>query len=177
MNKTIFGIATSDAQAAGIVRKWKAAGFAAEDISVLFPDNTNTLPRLHEPGTKASASAAVAGGGGLIIGGALAWLVGIGAVAMPGAGSLIAAGPLMAALAGAGIGAVAGGVAGTLVGFGMSKRAATQSNGRITNTRILLTVHTTDGLQRDLAKHILVQSDAEDISYRTQAWFAALQRL
>jgi hypothetical protein len=169
MNKAVFGIATSDSQAASIAEKWKAAGIADENISVLFPDTNGNLQVADDPHTKAPEGAALGGGGGLIIGGALGWLVGIGALAIPGAGPLIAAGPLLAALAGAGVGAATGGVAGTLIGFGIPEHAAVQYEGRIKEGNILLSVHTTDSLQRDSAKQLLIEGGAEDISYSDEA--------
>src|SRR5437588_12018361 len=100
-----------------IVENLKAAGFSNNDISVLFPDKAGTRDFAHEQHTKAPEGAAAGAGAGVVLGGALGWLVGIGALAIPGLGPFIAAGPIMAALSGAGAGALAGGLTGALVGL------------------------------------------------------------
>jgi hypothetical protein len=86
----------------------KAAGFRNTDISVLFPENVGTKDFAHEKGTKAPEGASTGAGAGAVIGGGLGWLAGIGALAIPGVGPSIAAGPIMAALAGVGVGGVVG---------------------------------------------------------------------
>ena len=107
MKKAVFGIARNETQATMIVENLKAAGFSNNDISVLFPDKAGTKDFAHEQHTKAPEGAAVGAGAGVVLGGALGWLVGIGALAIPGLGPFIAAGPIMAALSGAGAGALA----------------------------------------------------------------------
>ena len=110
------------------VAELKDARFRNTDISVLFPENVGTKDFAHEKGTKAPEGAATGAGGGAIIGGTLGWLAGIGALAIPGVGPFIAAGPIMAALAGAGVGGAVGGLTGALVGMGIPeyKRSATK---------------------------------------------------
>src|SRR5580693_9381799 len=110
MAKAVFGIAKSESQAIAIADQLKTAGFSNNDVSVLFPDKQGTKDFAHEQHTKAPEGAATGAGGGALLGGALGWLVGIGALAIPGVGPLIAAGPIMAALAGAASGAAAGGL-------------------------------------------------------------------
>src|SRR5207248_11348626 len=107
-----------------IVENLKAAGFSNNDISVLFPDKAGTKDCAHEQQSKAPEGAAVGDGAGVVLGGALGWLVGIGALAIPGLGPFIAAGPIMAALSGAGAGALAGGLTGALVGMGIPEYEA-----------------------------------------------------
>ena len=104
-NRAVFGIATSEAQAERIANQLKAAGFSGNDISVLFPDKTGTRDFAHEQNTKAPEGAAAGAGAGGLLGGGLGWLVGIGALAIPGVGPFIASGPILAALAGAAVGA------------------------------------------------------------------------
>src|SRR5271163_4407752 len=102
MKQAVFGMARTEAQAIKIADDLKAAGFSANDVSVLLPDKTGTRDFAHEQHTKAPEGATVGGGSGAVLGGALGWLLGIGALAIPGLGPFIAAGPIMAALAGAG---------------------------------------------------------------------------
>src|SRR5580692_52091 len=167
--KAVFGIAKSESQAITIADNLKAAGFSPNDISVLFPDKTGTRDFAHEQHTKAPEGAATGAGGGAVLGGALGWMVGIGALAIPGLGPFIAAGPIMAALAGAGAGAAAGGLAGALIGMGIPELEAKQYEGKIKNGNILLSVHAEDGKEVTRAKEILKNGGAEDISYTGEA--------
>jgi len=109
MAKAVFGIAKSESQAIAIADQLRGVGFSENDISVLFPDKKGTKDFAHEQHTKAPEGAATGATGGAILGGALGWMVGIGSLAIPGLGPFIAAGPIMAALAGAAGGAAAGG--------------------------------------------------------------------
>ena len=102
------------------------------------------------------------------LGGALGWLVGIGALAIPGVGPLIAAGPIMAALVGAASGAAAG-LTGALIGLGIPEYEAKRYEGKVKDGNILLSVHTEDANERDRAKEILEKGGAEDISYTGEA--------
>jgi hypothetical protein len=167
--KAVFGIAKTQSQAIAIANDLKAAGFSADDISVLLPDKEGTRDFAHEQHTKAPEGATAGGTTGAVIGGALGWLVGIGALAIPGLGPFIAAGPIMAALAGAaGVGA-AGGLVGALVGMGIPEYEAKRYEGRLRDQNILLSVHTENSDQRDVAKRILKAGGAEDISYTGEA--------
>src|SRR5579885_2343352 len=100
-NTAAFGIYKTRVGAEEAVNALKAAEFRNTDISVLFPENEGTKDFAHEKNTKAPEGAATGAGTGAVLGGALGWLAGIGALAIPGVGPLIAAGPIMAALAGA----------------------------------------------------------------------------
>src|SRR6202047_2421359 len=131
MAKAVFGIARSEAQAAAIADQLRAAGFSENDISVLFPDKQGTKDFAHEQHTKAPEGAATGATGGAVVGGALGWMVGIGALAIPGLGPFIAAGPIMAALAGAAGGAAAGGVTGALIGMGILEYEAKRYEGKV----------------------------------------------
>src|ERR1035441_7670071 len=109
MAKAVFGIAKSESQAIVIADQLRVAGFSENDVSVLFPDKKGTKDFAHEQHTKAPEGAATGATGGALLGGALGWMVGIGALAIPGLGPFIAAGPIMAALAGAARGGGGGG--------------------------------------------------------------------
>src|ERR1700730_1183636 len=107
-NKAVFGMYRTRGQVENAVYELRANGFRNTDLSVLFPENAGTKEFAHEKGTKAPERAATGATSGAIIGGALGWLVGIGALAIPGLGPFIAAGPIMAALSGVGIGGTVG---------------------------------------------------------------------
>jgi hypothetical protein len=169
VEKAVFGIAKSEAQAVRIADALKAAGFSNNDVSVLFPDRSGTRDFAHEQHTKAPEGAATGAGTGAVLGGAFGWLVGIGALAIPGLGPFIAAGPIMAALAGAGVGAAAGGLTGALVGMGIPEYEAKRYEGKVKDGNILMSVHTNDGTERDRAKEIFKNVGAEDISYTGEA--------
>ena len=169
MAKAVFGIAKSESQAIAIADQLRAAGFSENDISVLFPDKKGTKDFAHEQHTKAPEGAATGAGSGAILGGALGWMVGIGALAIPGLGPFIAAGPIMAALAGAAGGAAAGGLTGALIGMGIPEIEAKRYEGKVKDGNILLSVHTEDSTELDRAKQILKADGAEDISYTGEA--------
>jgi len=163
-NKSVFCIATSRAQADRIVDRLKIAGFSYNDISVLFPDKSTTRDFAHEKNTKAPEGATTGAGTGVVVGGALGWLAGIGALAIPGVGPFIAAGPIMAALSGAAIGGTVGGLAGALVGMGIPEYEAKRFEGKIKDGNILLSVHANTSEEIDRAKEIFKQEEATDIS-------------
>ena len=165
MKKAVFGIAKTEAQAINIANALKESGFFVNDISVLLPDKSGTRDFAHEQHTKAPEGAATGAGGGVILGSALGWLVGIGALAIPGVGPFIAAGPIMAALAGAGAGAAAGGLVGTLIGLGIPELEAKQYEGKIRSGNILISVHAADGKEVSRAKEIFRRAGANDVSY------------
>ena len=119
MKKAVMCIVQTRGQAETVVDELHQAGFNSNDISVLFPDKSGTKDFAHEHSTKAPEGAIGGAGMGGVVGGTLGLLAGIGALAIPGLGPFIAAGPLMAALSGVGVGATVGGVAGALVGMGI----------------------------------------------------------
>jgi hypothetical protein len=168
-NKAVFCIANSEAHALRIVADARAAGFSGNDISVLFPDKKGTRDFAHEQHTKAPEGAAAGATTGGVLGGVAGWLVGIGALAIPGLGPFVAAGPIMAALGGAAAGAAAGGLTGALVGFGMPEYEAKRYEGKIKSGGILISIHTEDGDEVTRAKELFKAAGAEDISYTGEA--------
>src|ERR1700721_4782176 len=126
----------------------KAAGFSNRDISVLLPQSAGTKDFAHEKGTKAPEGAAAGGRTGVVLGGAMGWLLGVGALAIPGIGPLIAAGPILAALAGAGVGSAVGGITGGLVGMGIPEYEAKRYEGRISKGGTLISVHVANREER-----------------------------
>src|SRR5690349_18906127 len=162
-NKAIIGLVNSQAQAERIVDQLQSAGFSSNDISVLFPDKQGTRDFAHEKNTKAPEGAVTGASAGGVVGGTLGLLAGIGALAIPGLGPFIAAGPIMAALSGAAAGATVGGIAGALIGLGIPELEAKQYENKIKNGNILMSVHVEDGEHKDRAKKIFEQAKASDI--------------
>src|SRR6202046_3790411 len=168
-NTAVFGIYPSYVSVENGVDALRSAGFRNEDISALFPEGAGTRDFAHEKSTKAPEGATTGGGTGVVLGGAMGWLLGIGAIAIPGLGPFIAAGPIMAALAGAGVGGALGGIAGALIGPGIPEYEAKRYEGRVKDGGILLSVHseTSDEIKR--AKAILEGTGAQDISSTGEA--------
>jgi hypothetical protein len=164
MSKSIFCIASNEYQAEQIVQSLRDGGFSSNDISVLFPDKRTSKNFAHEKNTKAPEGGATGGGVGLAVGAALGWLAGIGALAIPGVGPFIAAGPIMAALSGAAVGGAVGGLTGILIGMGIPEFEAKRYEGRIKSGNILISVHSEDSDQTSRAKKIFEDARAEDIS-------------
>ena len=104
-----------------------------------------------------------------MLGGAMGWLLGVGALAIPGLGPFIAAGPIMAALAGAGVGGTVGGIAGALVGMGIPEYEAKRYEGRVKDGGILLSVHSDNSDWTKRAKMIMEATGAQDISSTSEA--------
>lgn len=164
MSKSVLCIAKTLTQTEHIVDRLQAAGFESSEISVLGPDEPGTGDFGHEKETKAPEGAATGAATGGVAGGAIGLLAGIGALAIPGLGPFIAAGPIMAALSGAAIGATAGGVAGGLIGLGIPEIEAKIYDEKIRQGNFLIAVHTESGEEADQAKKIFEEADAEDIS-------------
>jgi hypothetical protein len=177
-NKAVFGIYVSQLDAENAVHGLKLAGFRSTDISILFPDNAGTKDLAMERNTKAPEGTAAGAGSGALVGGILGWLAGIGALAIPGLGLFVAAGPIMAMLSGIGVGGVLGGIGGALVGLGTPEYEAKRYEGRIRKGGILLSVHCDDSDWVKSAREILDQTGAEDVSATTEAKadFAASDR-
>src|SRR5205814_5531470 len=135
----------------------------------LFPENVSTKDFAHEKGTKAPEGAATGAGTGAVVGGTLGWLMGIGALTIPGLGPFIAAGPIMAALAGAGVGGAVGGVTGALIGMGIPEYEAKRYEGRIKSGGILLSVHCDNSEWTKKAKEILEKTGSEDVASTGEA--------
>lgn len=168
-NKSVYGIFGSRDQASNAVDALRNAGFRSTDISVLMQENVGTKDFAHEKNTKAPEGAATGAASGAVLGGALGLLAGIGALAIPGVGPFIAAGPIMGALAGVGAGAVTGGLIGALTGLGIPEYEAKRYEGRIREGGILLSVHCDDSEWVNRAKKVLEGQGAQDISSSSEA--------
>lgn len=165
----VFGIYHTRVQAERGVDDLLAASFSNDDISVLLPDTEGSKDFAHERNTKApeGTTAGVTAGGA--IGGTLGLLAGIGALAIPGLGPFIAAGPIMGALAGLGVGGAVGGLIGALVGMGIPEYEAKRYEGRIKEGGVLLSVHCDTSGQITRAKELLKHTGAQDISSAGEA--------
>jgi hypothetical protein len=168
MATAVFGLVKSVGQAEEVVRQLRSAGFSDGDISVLMPDKSGTHDFALEHSTKAPEGAATGAGAGGVLGGTLGLLAGIGALAIPGLGPFIAAGPIMTTLSGAAVGAAVGGLTGALVGMGIPEYEAKRYEGKIKAGNILLSAHTDDSTQRSRAKEVFERAGAEDISTATE---------
>jgi hypothetical protein len=161
--KSVFCIATSRNQAEQIVDQLKNANFSNNAISALFADKGTSHDFAHEKHTKAPEGAVTGAATGGVIVGALGWIAGIGALAIPGVGPFIAAGPIVAALSGVAIGAAIGGIAGGLIGLGIPEIEAKRYEGKIKEGNILISVHTDNSEEITRAKEIFTQAGAQDI--------------
>src|SRR5580704_10326961 len=123
-NTSVYGLYKDRYGIEEAVDSLKRAGFRNTDISVLFPDNQGSKDFAIRKDTKAPEGAVTGAGSGAVLGGALGWLAGIGLLAIPGLGPLIAAGPIMAALAGGGVGGAVGGLTGALIAMGIPEYEA-----------------------------------------------------
>jgi hypothetical protein len=168
-NIAAFGILRTREQVERVIDALRQGGFRAEDISVLLPENVGNKELGTTKSTKSPEGAATGGVTGVVVGGVLGWLAGIGTLAIPGLGPFIAAGPIMATLAGMGAGAVLGGATGALVGIGIPEYEAKRYEGLVRQGGILLSVHCDNADWSAKAKRILEAQGAHDISMTGEA--------
>jgi len=168
-NIAVFGIYHTREAAEEAVDALRRVGFRNTDISALFPDNAGTKDFAHEKNTKAPEGATTGAASGAIAGGVLGWLAGIGFLAIPGIGPFIAAGPIVAALAGAGALGTVGGIVGALVGMGIPEYEAKRYEGRVKHGGILLSVHCDSHDWAKRGAETLKRSGAEDIASTHEA--------
>ena len=148
-------------RALGLLR---GAGFRNSDVSMLMQDTPGTKDLAHEAHTKAPEGATAGAAAGAVVGGVLGWLVGIGALAIPGVGPFIAAGPIVAAMAGVGAAGTAGGLIGALIGVGIPEYEAKRYEGKVKGGNILISVSSESGDEVSRAKEIFERAGAEDIA-------------
>src|SRR6476620_6188124 len=173
MATCVYCLAKTDAQAIRIANRLKTSGFSPSDISILTPDRGGIREVGHENSTKAPEGAAAGAGTGALLGGALGWMAGIGALAIPGVGPLIAAGPILATLSGLAAGGALGGVSGALVGMGIPEYEAKQYEGKLKEGNVLMCVHAKDSDEAAKAQTIFTDEKAESISTGSEAAVAA----
>jgi hypothetical protein len=168
-NTAVFGIYKSGESAERAVDALSSAGFSNADISVLLPDTRSTKEFAHEKATKAPEGTAAGVTAGGVIGGAIGVLAGVGALAIPGVGPFIAAGPITAGLAGLGVGGALGGLVGALVGMGIPEYEAKRYEGFVKNGGTLLSVHCDTVVEIARAKNVLKDTGASDIASTSES--------
>jgi hypothetical protein len=169
MKKVVMCIVDSRILAENIVSQVLATGFSNNDISVLFPNRQGTKDFAHEHHTKAPEGAVAGVGAGGAVGGTIGLLAGIGALAIPGLGPFIAAGPILAALSGAAAGATVGGITGALIGLGIPEIEAKRYEGKIKGGNLLISVHTETSDELNVVEQIFKNAKAQDICSTTEA--------
>ena len=168
-NIVVLGIFRSDSALEMAVEDLKSSGFRSADISALLPSGNSSKEFAHTNTSKTPEGASTGAVSGLAIGGTLGWLAGIGTLAIPGLGALIAAGPIVGMLAGAGVGASVGGLTGALVGLGFPEYEANRFEGQVKNGGLLLSVHCDNSEWSERAEQILKSNGAKDISRTSEA--------
>jgi hypothetical protein len=168
-NMATFGIYPTLSQLNTGLTALESRGFRPTDISVMYPESLGTKDLKHEKHSKAPEGAVTGATTGAVVGGGVATLAALGTIAVPGIGPLLAAGPLVAALAGAGAGGAAGGLIGALVGSGIPEFEAKRYEGRVKSGGILISVHCDDSDWAETAKDVLETTGAEDVSTTAEA--------
>ena len=168
-NTSVMGIYPDRTTVSDAINVLHKAGYRATDISVLSADNEGSKDFGHEKHTKAPEGAAMGAAVGAVIGGALAWLVSVQMVTIAGSGPLVAAGPVVAALAGAGGGGLAGWFVGLLAGLRLPTYVAKRYAGRIRRGGILLSVHCDSQEWCDRAKKTLKDTGGRNIAAAREA--------
>jgi hypothetical protein len=163
-NTAVFGLYPSQAAVDAAVVGFHNAGYRATDISLLMPENIGNKDLSVEKNSKTPEGVTTGVVSGAVVGGALGWLVGVGALAIPGVGPFIAAGPIMAALAGIGAGGAVGGFTGALVGMGMPEYEAKRYEGRIRAGGILMSIHCDNSCWVARAKKMMEITGAQNVS-------------
>lgn len=165
-DRAVFCTADSHVKAISIVDLLRTSGFRESEISLIAPQQPGDSGVGVKEGSKAPEGAATGAGTGLLLGGALGWMVGIGALAIPGLGPFIAAGPIMAALSGAALGATAGGLSGGLIGMGFTEYEAKQYQSYLNDGHALISVIVANDAEESRAKKIFDDAAAENISVK-----------
>lgn len=181
MKKAIFGLVKNAEQADRIVNRLQQAGFSNEGISVLLSDKEGKLQKQegtegfdavserqgalgvekHSKAPEDGVTGTIAGG---LIGGSIGLLAGIGSLAIPGLGILIAAGPILGALSGGAVGGAVGLLIGALVGMGIPEYEAKKYEDALKSGGVLICVLATESKQIDRAKEIFTKEGAKNIS-------------
>jgi hypothetical protein len=170
-----FGIFANVANAEAAIDGLTMAGFSSQALSVLLSDKDEARVLATANTTTDSEGAAAGASVGGVVGGALGLLAGIGALALPGVGPFIAAGPIMASLAGLGVGGAVGGFVGALVGMGIPEFEAKLYDGRVKDGGVLVAVHCESSERISRAKDVLKAEGAEDIATCLEESLAACE--
>ncbi|HXP83813.1 MAG TPA: hypothetical protein VN841_03800 [Bryobacteraceae bacterium] len=163
-NTAVYGLCRDRRGIEEVMGALKQGGFRNTDIAVLFPENHGSKDFAHKKSTKAPEGAVIGAGSAAVVAGTLGWLAGAGLLAIPGAGPLLAAGPVMALLAGVGLGGTVGAVVGALIGVGFPEYEAKRFDGRIKGAGILFSVHCDSFEWMTRAKDLLKKTCAGGIA-------------
>jgi hypothetical protein len=169
MKTAVLAIVSNPVQAEAVVDELRLCGFSNRDVSVLFPDVEGTREFAHEKSTKAPEGAVLGASAGGVLGGLAGWLLGIGTLAIPGVGPIIAAGPIFAALGGVALGGAAGGLSGALAGLGFPEYEAKLYAGKLRDGNILIAAHTENAREMRTARDIFERTGAHDIGVTSEA--------
>lgn len=157
MNKRIVGVFAAEYEASRAIEELKRQGCRTEDISIIARNNEHANTLRDESGTQAPEGIATGAATGGLLGGLTGLLMGIGALAIPGIGPIIAAGPLAVTLAGAAIGAGSGGLVGGLIGLGIPEEEAKRYDNYVDKGHILVMVDVEGEQKEEEVKRIFVQ--------------------
>jgi hypothetical protein len=164
-----FGLFPDRASIESAITLLRGAGFRNSDVSMLMQETPGTTDLAHEAHTNAPEGATAGAAAGAVFGGVMGWLIGIGALAIPGIGPFIAAGPIVAALAGMGAAGTAGGLIGALIGVGIPEYEAKRYEGRLRKGHLLLSVHCDDAKWARKATDLMKQAGGEDVASTAEA--------
>ena len=173
--KVVAGLFESPDAATRTINDLRSMGIDPSSVSVIARDKERAREVADETGAEVATGAATGAGFGALLGGAAGWLIGIGALAIPGIGPVVAAGPIAAALgtagataaAGAGVGVVAGGLLGALTGWGFSEAEAKAYQDGVERGDMLLAVELRDGEDEDRVEDTFKRDGADRVSTGT----------
>lgn len=164
MKHAVIGIVDNRAQAEVAVDALQRSGqIGPGEISVLLSDPRSGRDFAVEHHTKAPEGAVTGASAGGVLGGTLGLLAGIGTLAIPGLGPLIAAGPVLAALSGAAAGATVGGISGALIGLGIPEDEIQGYEAKLRAGNVLIAVHASSREARNTAEEVLKRHGAHDV--------------
>ena len=173
--QSVFCIAHCRNLAELIVDQLKFHAISNRDVSILYADVEKNGRKGHLFGDDLNRQAADDASPGTVVGGTLDWIMGIGALAVPGIGAFIAAGPIVASLRGVGDGVTAGRIAGGLTGLGVPGSKARHYEDRIRLGNILISVHTESPAEAMQAKFIFTRARAQDICLDENAFLPVVR--
>jgi len=171
--KTVVGTFSNIQNAYDVANDLVKAGYNRNDISVIVNDanneyspyvDTKVVKTTDDVGTGVGVGAAIGGLGGL--------LIGLGALAIPGIGPVVAAGPLLAALTGAGVGAVTGGIVGALVDLGIPDEDANLYSEGLRRGNVLVIAQVPDASVNAVTR-LLDRPGLVDIRRQADTWRAS----
>ena len=172
MAKTVVGLMDTGQEAEAVVRDLTGTcGCSREDIGLAARREGSTNITHESASGEDMASGALTGAGtGAAVGGVLGLLAGTAALAIPGIGPIVAAGPIASTLAGAGIGAAAGGLIGALANAGVPEDEAQYYTEGVKRGGTLITLHARDDRAAECALRVMREHGAVDIHQRAQQW-------